>query len=635
MPDVFTPEQIAQLLEAFFKAVGTRQYIGARYVPLFGRKDEESIEWDNSAPYEPLTIVLYQGNSFTSRQYVPAGVEITNEDFWAITGNYNAQIEEYRRIAANALQTANEAQESAGNAQNDIDTLLPKTAFSNENTVKDYIDDFKESYSQTIENLSNALPLDSFSETTVKSYIDNAINSEKEKQAGWSGRLFNVERPHYMGWIPVTDYPNRIPAAGCAINAHRWVQCFSSDANDGQITVVDFTANTLFYSAPAQIGHANGCAYDPNTDTLYVAVGRYGSSSAPVYTNDILSFSINYADQSITYLRTYTPAWSLGGETLYIKGIAYDSVTGKFVVNTRYGAQFGVFEPATGSITDTVVAEKTLPSQAPQGIAANDGFVYQLLSNPNAIATYNLKTGKLLGVDVFGICNDIDVSIREVEGICFYDNVMYACSYLGNPVGTDCFMQVLRCDKPNTVRYYEYANALYVDRGATNYAGNGTSAANALPFVNIINDYHINLTTLYVRGDYEGYGTNNDISFRNGCQIGRIDFAHASNITRMDFLGLDHVYITGLTLVGKPTVRNSALYFASCGDVIITATNFTESELNASDIALNYVASLLIQGNVTVRQNDTLHISRSINCPVFSSISTERFTISGDTPNVM
>lgn len=103
MTNPFTPEQISQILEEFFKVVGARQYIGARYVPIFGRKGEESIEWDNSAPYEPLTIVLYQGNSYTSRQYVPVGVEITNQEFWAITGNYNAQVEAYRKEVRDIL----------------------------------------------------------------------------------------------------------------------------------------------------------------------------------------------------------------------------------------------------------------------------------------------------------------------------------------------------------------------------------------------------------------------------------------------------------------------------------------------------------------------------------------------------
>lgn len=74
-----------------------RQYIGARYVPIFGRKGEQSIQWDNTGTYEPLTVVLYQGNSYTSRQFVPVGIEITNEEYWAETGNYNAQVEQYRQ----------------------------------------------------------------------------------------------------------------------------------------------------------------------------------------------------------------------------------------------------------------------------------------------------------------------------------------------------------------------------------------------------------------------------------------------------------------------------------------------------------------------------------------------------------
>lgn len=68
------------------------QYIGARYVPLFA----DPLEWNGQKEYEPLTIVLYQGNSFTSRQFVPRGIDISNTDFWANTGNYNAQIEQYR-----------------------------------------------------------------------------------------------------------------------------------------------------------------------------------------------------------------------------------------------------------------------------------------------------------------------------------------------------------------------------------------------------------------------------------------------------------------------------------------------------------------------------------------------------------
>lgn len=72
------------------------EYVGARYVPIFGRIGDDTIEWDNSKEYEPLTIVLHQGNSFTSRQYVPVGIDINDGEYWAETGNFNAQIEQYR-----------------------------------------------------------------------------------------------------------------------------------------------------------------------------------------------------------------------------------------------------------------------------------------------------------------------------------------------------------------------------------------------------------------------------------------------------------------------------------------------------------------------------------------------------------
>lgn len=114
----------------------TQQYVGARYVPIFGRKDEESIEWDNSKPYEPLTVVLHEGNSYTSRQFVPAGIDIKNEDFWALTGNYNAQVEAYRaETQANTSKFArmgiNNTDDAAGFLQR-VETLDNDVAFNKE-----------------------------------------------------------------------------------------------------------------------------------------------------------------------------------------------------------------------------------------------------------------------------------------------------------------------------------------------------------------------------------------------------------------------------------------------------------------------------------------------------------------------
>ena len=118
-------------------AKGVRQYVGARYVPVFANP----LEWSDTREYEPLTIVTYQGNSYTSMQYVPTSISIADTAYWALTGNFNAQMEAYRaevrafddRINANA--TAINANAAAINA-NAAAINANATAIAQENTYR-------------------------------------------------------------------------------------------------------------------------------------------------------------------------------------------------------------------------------------------------------------------------------------------------------------------------------------------------------------------------------------------------------------------------------------------------------------------------------------------------------------------
>ena len=97
--------------------MSVREYIGARYIPLFS----DPLEWDSTRSYEPLTVVKNQGSSYVSRQYVPEGVAITNEQYWILWADFNAQLEQYRaevqrfdgRITANATAIADEVEARA------------------------------------------------------------------------------------------------------------------------------------------------------------------------------------------------------------------------------------------------------------------------------------------------------------------------------------------------------------------------------------------------------------------------------------------------------------------------------------------------------------------------------------------
>ena len=114
------------------------QYIGARYVPVLA----DTLEWSSANAYEPLTIVTYQGDSYTSRQAVPMGVAITNEAFWACTGNYNSQIEAYRQEVARIADQLSTIETTAGTAASDAQSALAKigTGFDSTNTVRAAVD---------------------------------------------------------------------------------------------------------------------------------------------------------------------------------------------------------------------------------------------------------------------------------------------------------------------------------------------------------------------------------------------------------------------------------------------------------------------------------------------------------------
>lgn len=93
------------------------EYTGMRYVPVFA----DPPEWSSANSYEPLEIVIHKGNSYTSKTFVPVGIDISDPQYWALTGNYNAQVEQYRqevlkfdgRIAKNAKDIAKNANDIA------------------------------------------------------------------------------------------------------------------------------------------------------------------------------------------------------------------------------------------------------------------------------------------------------------------------------------------------------------------------------------------------------------------------------------------------------------------------------------------------------------------------------------------
>ena len=167
--------------------MGVTQYIGARYVPVMA----DPIEWSNAKSYEPLTIVTYQGDSYTSRQFVPVGIQITNDSYWACTGNYNAQIEQYRQEVRAFDTRITNAQDTADDAKTGADTANENlgSGWSENNTVRSFANNVStglESINTTIGTISGDL-------TQAKSDIDALETSVGEVRSDLCAAQTNIE----------------------------------------------------------------------------------------------------------------------------------------------------------------------------------------------------------------------------------------------------------------------------------------------------------------------------------------------------------------------------------------------------------------------------------------------------------
>ena len=201
------------------------QYIGARYVPKFYENPDESNNWKADVAYEPLTVVTYQDNSYTSKKPVPATVSdpASEPSYWVLTANYNAAIE--------ALQ------EEISDLQQPI----------------------------TIERLSDELA------DTVNNGLDYATRT-----------LFR--KYDYISTIS-DDAVIKAMQGGCYNSARNTVVLGFDSVNDDDGMLVelstDFTTVIQRKTMGADyLGHCNDMTYNRRTNKIYVCTAR-GTAPAP------------------------------------------------------------------------------------------------------------------------------------------------------------------------------------------------------------------------------------------------------------------------------------------------------------------------------------------------------------------
>ena len=227
-----------------------KQYVGARYVPKFA----SPVAWAPSTSYEALTIVTFNNASYTSKIPVPptVGNPANNPQYWALTGNYNAQVEQYRQETENYNAQVGQYRQDTEN----------------------YNAQVKE-YRQSVIDLKNSLKTKPIVNAL---YLDNVINNNVidakalNNAISTYGRIY-IPKGHYTvnGTINV-NYGELDGDYATPIEASRGkVQKLHEECNtilDFSTANVDVSINVLYGKLSNIVVYRNDYAQDDNRELL-------------------------------------------------------------------------------------------------------------------------------------------------------------------------------------------------------------------------------------------------------------------------------------------------------------------------------------------------------------------------------
>lgn len=360
------------------------QYIGARYVPKFyDNPDTGDNEWKSGVPYEPLTVVTYGGNSYTSKIPVAGtvGDPASNPTFWVKTGDYNASM--------TALQ----------NEVNDIKSDLGSKTILTENST---LNDALYAVHLAAANIGKMNHLNYFRAVRA-SYFDSLIGTSDSTFRGMQGATYNPDRNELCFVVIKND-----DSAGYIVTV---------DADD-PTTIV----NRKLFSA-AELGHGNQIAYDSKR-ACYVMIAY-----------NITVLTINPVSLDIMTSTTL----NISGIDNLIHGMAYDADNDLYYGQTYAGVQ--IIDPSTMAIIDYKSWSNNLlslikagaaysASNAVNGFMYHDGLFYNVVmrhsnnSMSQKIVIFDADLNALTNYDVSDIARRFECeSLFVMNGVKYFMGV--------------------------------------------------------------------------------------------------------------------------------------------------------------------------------------------------------------------
>ena len=388
--------------------MAVREYIGARYVPLFA----DPLEWDNQRTYEPLTIVLYQGASYTSRQAVPKNIDILNNEYWALTGNYNAQVEQYRaevRTYDGRITTAQETAEAAQVTAEGAQAAVTAEVEAREAAV-------------TAE--AEAREAADTAEAEARKAADTQLRSDITEAMDIVSR--NINSKHILGKtitpVYLGDYITNEQANSCCGHGDM-IYTFNSNNYDsmGTIRVFNRRQNTKVRELASNVGHAQSAAYNAKNGYIYISPFKEYSAGQTLDASYILKYNPSFSSRVVIQAPRPMLSISYDPVTEIMYGLAYAPEDTEATLLQLYKIENDAFEFYAPFTIDKPIKEYANNELWQDAAVYNnmmvftsftgDAYVYDI-SDPENIALTD--TARILSTDINNCWK-----FGEVEGIEF------------------------------------------------------------------------------------------------------------------------------------------------------------------------------------------------------------------------
>lgn len=394
-------------------------------------KFADPITWNITEQYTALTCVIdSDGTAYLSKQPVPAGVDITNTDYWLPIFNYDDNINDLRdQIAYNARNNA-----TTGISLNTGDLVFwdgilyhvlvpmasgtafiigtniePYTVDDKINAIPDYSADI-EALQQAETELSDALQQAETELRDADTVLQANINAEAAARLAadndLSTRINAIRSESGEGSTLYTEFLGRIIRTDAYASAQGmttkyvngvltiYVAYYNYVDSNPEVVIQAMTPDgSIIRTSPViSCDHGNDMVYNSVSNELYIISGASLIQIDPVTLNVINTISLDYAPSGITYDPDNSCYYTLT-----------DSIIRK--LNTSFV---------------TLESYDVFPYADPQGLEYHNNILYVVMNQPNNLIALNTTDFSLVKIYQFeDFCSQY-YPLGETQCISFY-----------------------------------------------------------------------------------------------------------------------------------------------------------------------------------------------------------------------